>query len=568
MPTFLRQAFPIALQGSVGTTLSLSSLVTQAFGDNAGSITGAWLGYYGIEAMQAWNFSYVNPASPSISAWRLNGSPIPASTPSSFNQTFVSSAQFATTDVQLGNMFDPQLYMTVRIDNGAPDPVYIQYVFTTDTAISSPVPVNRAPTATEIVAAARTFVAEHPGILNSNDCHWISMVIGGSVGATMSDASYSLVPTENLEGGFWRVAYRGTAATPSNWLTLTKPGDIVRFDWADPAQPQHTTLITGQVQPDGGVLVVDNSGTIHEHVAYYDQFSTASTVTIYRVTADNLYLIETTDASETVLGTTFNDLLRAGGGNDIINAGVGNDVVVAAAGDDTVNGGAGHDRIDGGSGVDTMSGNAGNDTYVINSASDIVVEQVNEGTDTLEVGFTWSGRPANVEVVQLTGSASINLTGTTGNDILHGNSATNTILGGVGADVIAGGGGKDLMTGGAGLDRMVLSTLSDSGTAFAWRDVINTFAHGDKIDFSALDANSTVTGNQGFSFVSAFTGVAGQLQWDLTNISPTGVKGYLVQGDINGDAAADFSLQIYTAPTNNLPGGSAGWNLAAWDFIL
>lgn len=46
------------------------------------------------------------------------------------------------------------------------------------------------------------------------------------------------------------------------------------------------------------------------------------------------------------------------------------------------------------------------------------------------------------------------------------------------------------------------------------------------------------------------------------------MKGHLVQGDVNGDSVADFSLQIYTAPTNNLSGGSAAWNLAAWDFIL
>ncbi|WP_213253083.1 hypothetical protein [Bradyrhizobium sp. sBnM-33] len=160
------------------------------------------------------------------------------------------------------------------------------------------------------------------------------------------------------------------------------------------------------------------------------------------------------------------------------------------------------------------------------------------------------------------------LSGLAGNDTLYGGAANDTLLGGQDVDYLNGGVGKDTTTGGGGLDRMVLSSLSDSGIAFAARDVINTFAHGDKIDLAAIDANSKIGGNQAFSFVSAFTGVAGQLQWDLTNISSTGVKGYLVQGDINGDAAADFSLQIYTSPTNNLPGGSAGWNLAAWDFIL
>ena len=83
-----------------------------------------------------------------------------------------------------------------------------------------------------------------------------------------------------------------------------------------------------------------------------------------------------------------------------------------------------------------------------------------------------------------------------------------------------------------------------------------------------FEKSGLVAGNQAFTFVDAFTGVAGQLQWDLTGVSSTGVKSYRVAVDVNGDAAADFSLQIYTSPTNQLPGGSAGWNLTAQDFIL
>jgi hypothetical protein len=49
--------------------------------------------------------------------------------------------------------------------------------------------------------------------------------------------------------------------------------------------------------------------------------------------------------------------------------------------------------------------------------------------------------------------------------------------------------------------------------------------------------------------------VAGQLQWDQT--APTG---FLIQGDVNGDGAADFSLQIYAAPGFG--------QVQSWDFIL
>jgi Ca2+-binding RTX toxin-like protein len=202
-------------------------------------------------------------------------------------------------------------------------------------------------------------------------------------------------------------------------------------------------------------------------------------------------------------------------------------------------------------------------------------------------GASFSGTSGDDFLVGGTQGANINnvINGGLGNDTIHGMNGNDQVFGGGGADflfggngadaldgglgndVLTGGDGKDLRNGSGGLDRMDFNALSASGVTFAARDVINTFADGDKIDLSDIDANSLVGGNQAF-FVSAFTGVAGQLQWDLTNISPTGVKGYLVQGDVNGDAAPDFSLQIYTSPTNNLPDGSAGWNLAAWDFIL
>jgi Ca2+-binding RTX toxin-like protein len=197
-------------------------------------------------------------------------------------------------------------------------------------------------------------------------------------------------------------------------------------------------------------------------------------------------------------------MLEHGNDSQTIVGSLYNDVIVAGLGNDIVYGGKGADNLDLGDGIDFGYG-----------------------------GF--------------------------GNDFLYG---------GHGDDTIFGEGGKDLMTGAGGLDQFRFTDLSESGITFAQRDVINTFAHGDKINLASIDANSLVGGNQAFTFGSAFTGVAGQLQWDLTNVSSTGVKGYLVQGDVNGDSHADFSLQIYTSPTASLAGGPANWNLAAWDFVL
>jgi Ca2+-binding RTX toxin-like protein len=169
------------------------------------------------------------------------------------------------------------------------------------------------------------------------------------------------------------------------------------------------------------------------------------------------------------------------------------------------------------------------------------------------------------------GSTSADLVqGGAGEDTLSGAGGADTLLGGQGNDTLIGGAGKDLMTGGGGLDHMRLTRLADSGVTFATRDVINTFAHGDKIDLSAIDARTNVAGDQAFSFIgaAAFSGVSGQLRFDMTNISATGVKAYTVFGDVNGDRAADFSLQIFTSPTADRTGQPQSWNLFAWDFIL
>ena len=149
----------------------------------------------------------------------------------------------------------------------------------------------------------------------------------------------------------------------------------------------------------------------------------------------------------------------------------------------------------------------------------------------------------------ITGNAGANvIKGAAGNDTVIGGAGNDTLRGGAGDDTLIGGAGKDLLKGSGGLDRFVFQSLSDSSAVFSGRDVIKTFAHGDKIDLSAIDANTSAAGNQAFSLVSTFTGVAGQLCVAKTSDTAT-VDGYLVTADVNGDRIVDFSLQIYGAPS-------------------
>jgi hypothetical protein len=67
------------------------------------------------------------------------------------------------------------------------------------------------------------------------------------------------------------------------------------------------------------------------------------------------------------------------------------------------------------------------------------------------------------------------------------------------------------------------------------------WAVGDKIDLSRIDAISSTSTNDKFTFIETgtFTG-SGQLRYG----QDAGAGETFVEGDINGDGAADFSLAL------------------------
>ncbi|MBB2701904.1 UNVERIFIED_ORG: Ca2+-binding RTX toxin-like protein, partial [Rhizobium esperanzae] len=99
-----------------------------------------------------------------------------------------------------------------------------------------------------------------------------------------------------------------------------------------------------------------------------------------------------------------------------------------------ITGGSGNDTLDGGAGADTLIGGTGDDTYVVDNASDIVVENIGEGMDTIKTALTAYSLGTNVENLTFTGTASF--TGT-------GNGLDNIMTGGTGADHLIGGLGND-----------------------------------------------------------------------------------------------------------------------------
>jgi Ca2+-binding RTX toxin-like protein len=141
----------------------------------------------------------------------------------------------------------------------------------------------------------------------------------------------------------------------------------------------------------------------------------------------------------------------------------------------------------------------------------------------------------------LTGTvAEDTLRGLGGNDTLNGGGGADLLDGGIGKDTLVGGAGADTLVGGDGADLFVLISPADSMTGA--RDVISDFSRADKdrISLSDIDANSKAVGDQKFAFIgtAAFSGVAGQLHYEHSGGNT------LVMGDVNGDGATDFVIQV------------------------
>jgi Ca2+-binding RTX toxin-like protein len=162
------------------------------------------------------------------------------------------------------------------------------------------------------------------------------------------------------------------------------------------------------------------------------------------------------------------------------------------------------------------------------------------------------------------GTAASNvLNGWNNNDFLVGFSGNDTLNGGFGNDELVGGAGKDQLIGGpggSGADTFTCTALSDSGITAGTRDLIADFEAGiDKIDLSLIDANTKTPGDDSFNFVginipTGFSGNPGELHAFWSAI------GQIIEGDVNGDKKADFSIEIKD-PTRAI-------TLASTDFVL
>jgi len=133
-------------------------------------------------------------------------------------------------------------------------------------------------------------------------------------------------------------------------------------------------------------------------------------------------------------------------------------------------------------------------------------------------------------------------------------SGNDTLIGGHGDDLLWGHGGADSLTGGAGNDTFVYTDVTESGGSAI--DTITDFDQGDRIDLSQIDADTSQAGDQSFAFIGsdAFGHHAGELRAEFDQASNL----WTVQGDVDGDGQADFSIHVATMN---------GHQIVATDFI-
>ncbi len=324
-------------------------------------------------------------------------------------------------------------------------------------------------------------------------------------------------------------------------LAKDREGDKLSFELVDKPIPGLTFNKDGTwtfdptVNKDLQALDYNQTGSISFSYRAYDGHDYSQIVTQFlSIQGVNEELTGGTAGKDNLTGTGVGDYINVLGGDDTVHAGGGADQVYGGDGNDKLYGGDGDDDMHGDGGNDTVNGEAGNDTLVGNAGADTM--DGGDGDDDVRGGD-------DNDVVK----------GGAGNDHVYGDAGADDVQGGIGDDWVYGGAGADRLSGGAGADHFVFVD-GDLGSTLATSDTITDFktVQGDVLDFSGIDANTTLGGDQGFSIVGSFGHHAGE----MTMAYNAGINATVISMDTNGDGVADYVLQLTGAVTS-----TAGWVL-------
>ena len=308
------------------------------------------------------------------------------------------------------------------------------------------------------------------------------ILLGGShsdslVGGLAADTLIGGMQGDTLEGGGGDDVYIFTSdiSASQSIITDTSGSNVIRFDNAVYTGTAYvnTTYPSGNVymlpllgDPSKRMIIGYNSGSDYAVMSVYYPSSTIETWQINNWSISNFgitlgngeWFEDTTGTNDSVTGTSYGDVILAGGGHDIvfgygggdtIDGGSGNDYLYGVDDADSINGGSGNDEIHGNAGADTLDGGADFDTVSFYNSTAV---SINLSTGSHSGGFATGDVLMNFEGYTLT----------VNDDTLIGDANGQLIFALEGADSISAGGGDDTMYGDAGADTI------DGGDGADW----------------------------------------------------------------------------------------------------
>jgi hypothetical protein len=331
--TVLDRSMPVPLIAPTDSKVSLQTILSQSFGTSTP-------GFYSITLLSP----KPQTNTPKDYKYWINVAPRPAWRGLAFTPAwFVNDKQIPPKErytvqdndkVELlvgNNINNPAQFeaQVTRASFGRESEIVTYSVWTVDPAVAQGVGSTPGkPTPADILAAAHSLDSIFPDVPNTNLCNWIADNVAAAAGASQPLPNFYPDPTDNVEGGFWRMTYTGARPNPvKNWFRLLMPGDIIRMqhDWGE----GHTTTALSRQHPDGTVTVYSNGVTrfisIHESTAEIG--TNPASITIYRLDPNQQYLILGTSLGEVIQGSVYNNLIRPGGGFDVIIAGPNNNEI-------------------------------------------------------------------------------------------------------------------------------------------------------------------------------------------------------------------------------------------------
>jgi Ca2+-binding RTX toxin-like protein len=343
-----------------------------------------------------------------------------------------------------------------------------------------------------------------------------------------------------------------------------------------------------------GVGDVLDGGAGNDTASFASTFGTIIDLAISGPQWDGTVLINI----ENVIGSASWDMLKGDGGNNHLMGGEGSDILMGRGGDDILEGGGspadtasyaeaasgvtvdlgiagpqntgegfdtliGIENLTGSAFADTLKGDAGDNNLTGGAGDDTLIGMGGQdefhggdGSDTVSYAGMTSGVTVdlnassfqwiNISTSQWLDSIE-NVTGSAFADKFTGNAGANALNGGAGNDLLIGGLGHDMLTGGAGNDTFDFNSVGESPVGTGLRDIITDFQSGqDKIDLSSIDTDPTRKGDQDFRFIGTqnFDGRTGELHYQTFDQPGTANDITVISGDINGDRAADFEIEL------------------------